>query len=471
MLKAPRIADLGTAPINEPAAVLRLLATDQLPLPAALRQYQVEGIAFLLGRSAAVLADGMGLGKTVQAAIALRLLLGMPDVRRALIIVPASLRLNWLRELGSWAPDLAVRALQGGPNDRWAIYNLPIPVILASYDQIRADLHTLYSLEAFDLVVLDEAQKIRNRNSTTSLACKLIPRKRSWVLTGTPLENRVDDLVSIYDFVSPKLLSRTMPPAVMHDRIQPTFLRRRKQDVLPELPPIITQEIVLELSPKQGMTYDEAWEDRYRLWTEGSSRGGFLALITRLKQICNFDPTSGESTKLDALLTFAESWVGPDDKILIFSQYVETLKWLQSRLGFITTDMYHGQLDHDERDETIQRFEASPGPRVLLASLQAGGLGLNLNSASLVLLYDRWWNPAVEDQAVARAHRYGRTAPLHVIKFLITGSIEERIATVMTSKRALFDQYVEAADSAEVEHGLSRTDLMRILDLPLSPPS
>jgi SNF2 family DNA or RNA helicase len=447
---------------------LRSLGTDELPLPSALRRYQLEGVTFLTQRDAALLADGMGLGKTVQAATALRLLLRRPDARRALVVVPTSLRLNWQRELAKWAPELAVRLLRGNAKDRWATYSLPIPVIIASYDQVRADLLTLYSLQPFDVVLLDEAQKIRNSSSTTSLACKLVPRRRSWAMTGTPLENRLDDLVSVYDFVSPRLLSKNMSTTQVHRLIQPGFLRREKADVLKELPPIISQEIAIDLTLPQLAAYDEL-RDQAAI-NGASSQGELLALITHLKQVCNYDPASGQSAKKEAILTFAESWTGPTDKIIIFSQYVETLEWLQAQIDSIPTDIYSGKLSDVERDAMLRRFEGTEGPRALLMSLQAGGLGLNLNCASMVVLYDRWWNPAVEDQAIARAHRFGRSAPLHVIQFLTVGTVEERIAEIMTTKRALFLEYVEGAESAEIDHGLSRSELMRILDLPIAGP-
>ncbi|MGH9428158.1 MAG: helicase-related protein, partial [Terriglobia bacterium] len=173
---------------------------------------------------------------------------------------------------------------------------------------------------------------------------------------------------------------------------------------------------------------------------------------------------SGESVKLDSLRLILEALSQSSDKMIVFSQYVETLKWLSRELDQFHHDVFHGQLDEFAKDRVLSRFEREPGPRALLMSLKAGGVGLNLQSASAVLLFDRWWNPAVEDQAIQRAHRFGRDRPLHVFRFLIVDSIEERIGAVLSEKQALFDRYVEQADSAVVRL-FSRNELRRLLDL------
>jgi SNF2 family DNA or RNA helicase len=168
-----------------------------LAVPAPLRGYQWDGVNFLLSNESALLADEMGLGKTVQTAIALRLALRQPDYNRALIIAPASLRMNWEREMRHWAPELAVRRVLGSARDRAATYLLPIPVLITSYEQVRIDGHSIDSSVHFDIVILDEAQRIKNAGSGASLGCKLLPRTKSWALTGTPVENTTDDLISI----------------------------------------------------------------------------------------------------------------------------------------------------------------------------------------------------------------------------------------------------------------------------------
>jgi len=319
----------------------------------------------------------------------------------------------------------------------------------------------------FDIVVLDEAQRIKNQTSSTSIACRGLPRTRSWALTGTPVENRPDDLLSLFSFVRRKLLFPGIAMGDLHARIKPYFLRRTKKDVLPELPPIIIQDLNLELRGNQRVAYDDLWLSRAELIRKReryASQGHLLSLITKLKKICNVEPDSGESVKLEALKVILENLSQPTDKALIFSQYVQTLKWLSGQLNGIPYKIFHGGMHEQDREDTIRWFRESPDSCVLLMSIKAGGVGLNLQEASLVIMFDRWWNPAVEDQAIQRAHRFGRSRPLHVVRFLVDDTIEERIDSLLKEKKNLFKEYVEGADNAEVP-ALSRSDLWKILGL------
>ena len=385
----------------------------------------------------------MGLGKTVQVAVALRH--GRKDYRRVLIISPASLCLNWQREIERWAPDLVVQRVLGNATDRAYTYRLPIQVLIASYEQIRSDCDDLSSNLRFNLVVLDEAQRIKNRTSGTNLACRIIPRDNSWALTGTPLENEPQDLTAIFGFLKPKLLRHSMSRSQIHEAMQRHFLRRMKSEVLAELPPIISREIRLELGNRQRQTYEHAWNSRRVIRNLGAREAttNMLALLTRLKQICNFDEDSNESVKLDVVREIVTR-LGTSDKILIFSQYVKTLMRISGTIG-ISHALFHGGLSMDTRDRILNAFRQQPGPCALLVSLQAGGVGLNLQEATTVIMFDRWWNPAKEDQAIHRAHRYGRNAPLEVIRFLVEESIEQRIDELLRMKKDLFDEYITAA--------------------------
>ena len=186
-----------------------------------------------------------------------------------------------------------------------------------------------------------------------------------------------------------------------------------------------------------------------------------LAIITELKKLCNYEPSSGQSAKLDALHDIVETLKDTDRKAIIFSQYVETLRWIQSRLN-VRSSIYHGGLSQQQRNYITSEFESYPGAMVLLISLKAGGVGLNLQQASTVILFDRWWNSAAESQAIHRAHRFGRSSSLHVIRFLVIDSIEERIATILDEKQELFEDYIDGASNAaipEPTHG----ELHRIL--------
>lgn len=438
-------------------------SSSHLSLSSSLRPYQRDGVAFLATRSSALLADEMGLGKTVQVAVALRALAKEVPAVRVLVVCPASLKWNWERELQKWANDVYAQQVTGPAQDRYFTYLLPVPVLIASYEQVRSDRDAL-SRVSFDLVVLDEAQRIKNSDADASLACRILARDRSWALTGTPLENAVDDMVSVFQFVRQGLLYSGMGRDDLHAAIKPFFMRRRKREVLPELPPVIEQELPLEMVGAQLEAYRRVWATRRAVLSKrGWSHGNLLALLTELKKLCNYDPVSEESVKLDALRMILEETEAAGEKVVVFSQYVQTLRWLQQKLDSVSF-FFHGAMTPAQRDSTLSAFREHKGDALLLMSLKAGGVGLNIPEASVVVLYDRWWNPAVEQQAIERAHRFGRDGSLHAIRFAIQDSVEERILQVLREKEFLFDEIVEAAESADLE-GPTEKYLTRILDL------
>lgn len=448
------------------AATVRRRVEAELKLPAPLLPYQWEGVAFLSRSSAALLADEMGLGKTVQAAVAIALLLNGSSVQRVLIVAPASLTLNWMEEVRRWAPSVTVRRLTGSDRDRAAWYLLPVPVLVGSYEQIREDGLDRIPRGTFDLVVLDEAQRIKNEGSRTSLACRLLPRERAWALSATPLENREEDLASILGFLNvradggrPEDLGRTL---------ETVMLRRRKSEVRADLPPVIVQDVRVEMDGPQRERYDQMWVHRTEGLAAGRNRseirGRLLGLITRLKAVCNFEERTDCSAKMGGLEAVIDG-AGPMARILVFSQFVSTLRWISDRLK-VPHGLVIGPMTMDARQEAMANFRLKPSPRVLLLSLGAGGVGLNLGEATHVVMFDRWWNPAVESQAIFRAHRHDRSDPLHVIRFLTVETIEERIAAIIERKTSLFDDVIEGAGSRRRKHdGLTEADLRYMLDL------
>ncbi len=410
------------------------------------------GVGFLLDSPAALLADEMGLGKTVQVVTALDRLRRSSGGLRALVVAPASLKTNWYREVVRWAPGATVRVVQGSHDDRLAWYRLPVHILVASYEQVRLDFLVRPPDTQFDVVILDEAQRVKDPSADTTLAVARISRRRTWALTATPLENRARDLETIIRLLRPGSLHEEPTLPEIHEVLQGLFLRRRKRDVLPELPPIIDEVLNVDLLPQQRAVYDDVWSGR---GTYADSVTQVLALITKLKQICNFDPNSNTSGKLDALLAIVGSVRDEDGKLLVFSQYVETLRWLAERLP-LPVSMVHGGMTGDERQCVLDRFTESTEAVACLISLKAGGVGLNIPTASHVVLYDRWWNPALEDQAVHRAHRFGRLEPLMVFRFLASNTVEERIDEVLGVKRELFENYVDDAPSSAGSFNLSQ---------------
>ena len=442
---------------------LKQIAENYLSVPAVLKDYQWEGINFLYSSHSALLADEMGLGKTVQTAVALALLLNnQNDISRALVVSPASLTHNWMLELKTWAPSVSTRLVQGSIRDRSALYMLPVQVLVISYEHIRIDGLDRIPSETFDLVVLDEAQRIKNKKSTTSLACRLLHRKRSWALSATPLENSIKDVSSILNFLNPSIVNYSNTKQFT-DNLHSIMLRRKKSEVREELPPVIIQDIKFELTDEQKIKYLKVWSNRFVTISKDVKNRDkvttLIGIITKLKIICNYVDNS--SSKLDALNTIIDS-SGPSARILVFSQFVKTLKWIAERIS-ISYDLLTGEQSKKNKKVVIENFKSKATPHVLLVSLRAGGVGLNLGEATHVVLFDRWWNPAVEKQAIFRAHRFEREDPLHVIRFLILESIEERIATILEEKEHLFDNIVDSTETASSQ--FTQEEMMEILKL------
>lgn len=431
--------------------------------------YQLDGVAFLYPRQEAVLADEMGLGKTMQAITAIRLLVHQHQLRRVLLICPKPLVTNWQREFAQWAPELPVAAVEGGPARRqWLWREGGDVVTIANYESVVRDRTDVCDeRNRYDLVVLDESQRIKNLASTTNEVVRSIPRSRSWALTGTPIENSMEDLAGIFEFVSPGKVDAKMKPRVVGRVISDYVLRRTKDAVLSDLPPKLYRDAEIELTPEQAESYRLAEDEgviRLREMKRELTIGHVFELVLRLKQICNFDPTTGESSKMERLESDLEECAASGRKAIVFSQWVQTLAELRQRLSRLNPAEYHGQVASGRRDATIERFRDDPNCHVILMSYGAGSVGLNLQFASYVFLFDRWWNPAVEDQAINRAHRIGVERAVTVTRFLVMNTIEQRINEILEKKRLLFDA-VFSESVAAPRGGLSREEVFSLFNL------
>jgi SNF2 family DNA or RNA helicase len=445
----------------------------QLQVPFAPFPYQLEGIAFLVPRSAALLADEMGLGKTCQAILALRLLFYQGVVRRALVVCPKSLVHNWVRELKLWAPDVPLEVIEGEPEQRrgmWLISNCPLKLV--NYETLTRDVEWATDSRVFyDVVILDEAQRIKNKDSKTSQAARALPRGRSWALTGTPIENHPDDLVHLFEFLDPGRIPPDTPPKRLPLYTADSILRRTKETVQSDMPPKIFRDVHVDLTPAQRDAYRRAEEEGV---VHLNSLGDTITvqhvfqLVMRLKQICNFDPLTGESAKLEQLRTDMEEVADSGHKAIIFSQWVEPLQILARHLEPFGPLQYHGRIPPAERSAILERFRQDPSCHVLLMSYGTGSVGLNLQCANYVFLFDRWWNPAVEDQAINRAHRVGQRHPVTVTRFLAQDTIEHRIAEILESKRKIFLDLLAQADKPS-RFGLTEEEIFSLFDIKARP--
>jgi SNF2 family DNA or RNA helicase len=472
-------------------------------LTATLRPYQVRGYAWLefltrwgLG---ACLADDMGLGKTVQTLALLQRLREAGETRPALLICPTSVVGNWYKESSRFTPELPVMIHHGigrEKSETFAEQAQSHAMVLSSYGLLHRDLPLLQGVE-WAAVILDEAQNIKNAATKQAKAARALRAERRIALTGTPVENNVGDLWSIQDFLNPGFLGNAnrfrqeffIPVQVQRDtdameRLQrltgPFVLRRLKTDraIIQDLPDKLEMKVYCTLTREQASLYAAVVQQAEAVLegAEGMSRRGLiLSTLLRLKQVCNHpaqfladhSPVPGRSGKLARLTEMLEEIQAMGERTLVFTQFAEMGHLLQSdlreQLGREVLFL-HGGLSKTQRDRMVERFQNEPsGPPVFILSIKAGGTGLNLTRANHVFHFDRWWNPAVENQATDRAFRIGQTRQVEVHKFVCLGTVEERIDELIERKRTLAEQIVGSGEGWITE--LSTDELKNLFRL------
>jgi SNF2 family DNA or RNA helicase len=404
----------------------------------------------------------------MQAITAVRMLLRAGEIKNVLLICPKPLVSNWRREFNLWAPEIPIATIEGDSTKRqWQWLETNIPVRIANYELLLRDRDLLEEGLDFDLVILDEAQRIKNTNSTTSQISRSIRRSRSWALTGTPIENSPDDIVGIFEFLSPGYLRPGMGPKRLSELVRDHILRRTKDMVLTDMPPKLFRDAELDLTPQQRASYEMAENEGVMKLNEMGDEitiQHVFELVLRLKQICNFDPATGASSKLERLEADLEEVAASGKKAIIFSQWVKCLDILKHQLRRFGPLEYHGKIPSNKRDGVLQQFKEDPSKHVILMSYGAGSVGLNLQFCEYVFLFDRWWNPAVEDQAINRAHRIGARGAVTVTRMLSLATIEERINEVLEHKRDLFAQII-GENSAPASLGLSQSEIFGLFNL------
>ncbi|NUK05040.1 DEAD/DEAH box helicase [Streptomyces lunaelactis] len=449
-------------------------------LAATLRDYQLRGLAWLdlmtsLGLGGC-LADDMGLGKTVTV-IALHL--HRARTAPTLVVCPASLLGNWQREINRFAPGVPVRRFHGA--DR-TLPELDGGFVLTTYGTMRTSADQL-AAHSWGMVVADEAQHVKNPFSATAKALRTIPTPARVALTGTPVENNLSELWALLDWTTPGLLGPLKAFRSRHARlvengeddhaverlsrlVRPFLLRRKKSDpgIVPELPPKTESDHPVALTREQASLYEAVVRETMAAIesAEGIARRGLvMKLLTALKQICNHPAQylkeetarlAGRSGKLSLLDELVETILSEDGSVLIFTQYVSMARILSAHLASraIPSQLLHGGTPVAERERMVDRFQSGETP-VFILSLKAAGTGLNLTRAGHVIHFDRWWNPAVEEQATDRAYRIGQTQPVQVHRMIAEGTVEDRIAEMLASKRALADAVLGSGEAALTE--------------------
>jgi len=320
-------------------------------------------------------------------------------------------------------------------------------------------------------VVLDEAQRIKNAGSKTAEVVNSLRRQRSWALTGTPIENKPDDLVNIFAFVDPGRIPPDTPAKRLPQLTADCILRRVKEDVLEDMPPRIVRDACLELSPAQKDAYELAEKEgvvRLNSLGETISVQHVFELVMRLKQICNFDPMTGQSSKLEQLQADLAEVAESGRKAIVFSQWVEPLERLAGALAPFGPLQYHGKIPQRERQPILDRFKNDARKHVLLMSYGTGSVGLNLQFTNYVFLFDRWWNPAVEDQAINRAHRIGQKAPVIVTRLSARGPSRSASPKYWRGKRQVFNELIEQNEPPP-SLGLNQEEVFGLFDIRVRP--
>ncbi|MDN3505959.1 MAG: DEAD/DEAH box helicase [Simkaniaceae bacterium] len=460
------------------------LKTSLIPkeIQADLRSYQKEGVHWLerlrtmfLG---GVLADDMGLGKTLQAIVALSQLT-KKKLGCALIVCPTSLLYNWQEEFHKFNPNFKVMVVDGVPSNRKKLIAKlqKYDAVITSYTLLQKDIEQ-YQETTFSCVILDEAQHIKNRGTRNARSVKMVRSHHKLILSGTPIENSLDELWSLFDFLMPGFLSsydrfvekyvrvsgdlQTKNLDYLRTKISPFILRRMKEDVLKDLPPVSEIVYHCQLSQVQQELYRSYAESARSELVKLVERDGFdrvqihvLATLTRLKQICchpaifaKEKAEPGDSAKYDMLLELLQTLIEGGHKSVIFSQYTQMLKIMRNDLEQMGVRFCYLDGSSKNRLQIVKDFNEDPSISVFLVSLKAGGTGLNLVGADTVIHYDMWWNPAVENQATDRVHRMGQKKSVSAYKLITLNSIEEKIDEMQKRKKGLVKKVVSCDDEA-----------------------
>lgn len=446
-----------------------------------LRDYQEVGFKWLKALSdygfGGILADDMGLGKTLQVLAHIQSQKETYGTKPTIIVAPSSLLYNWEAEVNKFTSDLKIKIICGEKSNRKKMINQieDEDIIITSYPLIRKDIE-LYENISFRSCILDEAQHIKNHNSKTAKSVKQITSDTRFALTGTPIENSLSELWSIFDFLMPGYLygytkfrrEFEKPIVVKQDieagkklekHIRPFIIRRLKIDVLDELPEKIESNIFVELTKEQKQVYVTYLKQAKSEIDEEISSNGFnnsrikiLAVLTRLRQIC-CDPKlfikdyTGGSSKLELLDELLDELIEGGHRVLIFSQFTSMLAGISELIKSKGLDHYYldGSTDISIRHKLVNDFNNGNCP-IFLISLKAGGTGLNLTGADTVIHFDPWWNPAVEMQATDRAYRIGQEKVVHAMKIITKGTIEEKICELQAKKKKLFDDVIKPGE-------------------------
>jgi SNF2 family DNA or RNA helicase len=420
------------------------------PDESFLYPFQKKGVNWLLEENSRLLADDMGLGKTIQTISAMRRGFSENLFQKALIFCPKSLVPNWLAEVRKWAPELLVLAVSPAAKEAQDVWNICFKnahVLISNYEQVRnvSELLTEYSI---DLVVADEAHRLRNAGSQLVQSFRKLNRKRLWALSGTPIERDTADLATLMSLLDRKRFSQRdakMPNVVLRERVRSYVLRRTKKAVLDDLPKVVTKTESLDLYEQQRATYDKC---RHGNLLEGQQVQNHLQRIGELRRICDFDPISGQSIKLDRIHQRLCEIKDAGEKAIVFSYFLEPLNELKKRTdNSLKSIIFDGSMDSSERSSAIEKFKTDPTVTSLYASAKVASEGLTLVEANHAFFINKWWNPSSNNQAQDRINRIGQKKTVFIYDYVCIDTIEERIEEILQSKASVFGSTIGELES------------------------
>jgi len=406
--------------------------------PIPLLPFQNIGVEWLLKEDKRLLADDMGLGKTVQTIAAIERLLINCSIARILIVAPRSLILNWLTEFAKWVPYICVTALNPPKNSAKEIWDQRIGtahVLLTSFEQIRNNASMMKKHS--DLIVVDEAHRIRNSHSTVSKSFRMLTSNKLWLLTGTPVERDAEDLATLMSILEPTKFSirdQAMGLGLLRHRAEPFALRRRKTDVLNELPALTERHELISLSPEQSLSYQN------ELRKPGNNA---LYKLGKLLQICDVDPKTNQSSKIMRVIEIIQQISSLEERAVVFSFWKAPLLLLNNIMNELQmpTQLLTGEMSLEERQSAVDSFKS--GNSTLLASARIASEGLTLTEANHAIFLNRWWNPSANSQAQDRIRRIGQNRPTTTYSFAAEGTVEQIVSQILSNKTATVETLIE----------------------------
>ena len=431
-----------------------------------LKAHQRIGVDWLRDNKSAILADDMGLGKTLQAIAAFEQMQRSGLVENVLIVCPKSLIGVWEAEISLWAPRLCTVALHSSVSQKtWAVLASQCQVAIANYEAIRS---SSPAPGAFDVLILDEVHKLKNSKSLNYAACYDLEPKVTWGLSGTPLENKPGDLTAILHLLDRKRISLSdehLPLASLRAIASGYLLRRDKHSIAAELPEVLEKLDLVPLTPPQRATYEKILRDR----ESKETAGGWISTFNQLRDVCDYERSTGASSKIDRALVILDSILRLGEKAVVFSWRIEPLSLLGRRIAEqwdgSTAETITGQTPSTRRSQIVSSFQTTNNPRVLLCSMRATAEGLTLTAANHVVFLNEWWNPAVNAQARDRANRIGQQKDVFVYRLRTSGTVETQLAGILEEKSELFDKIVNRLTKGRaVDDLIPEEELARLLD-------